>query len=58
MLPNIEEYLPYLEGLALSADEKKQFILTVWHLMEHQVNMAFDHDSVTDDVIIDTDTIH
>lgn len=41
MQPEIETYLPYLDGLDLTLEQKTEIIHTVWNFMESQVDQAF-----------------
>ncbi len=41
MQPNLETYLPYMDGLDLTLAQKKEIIRTVWSFMESQVDQAF-----------------
>ncbi len=41
MTLDIEEYIPYLEGLAMSRANKEQMIRIVWGFMESHIDQAF-----------------
>jgi len=41
MILDSEKYLPFMEGLELSRERKEEIILTVWGIMESQVDQAF-----------------
>ena len=41
MKPDLEEYLPYLEGSDMNEAQKAEFIHTVWTIMESFVDRAF-----------------
>lgn len=41
MQPDINKYLPMLEGMDLSYDQKVELIHDLWHIMESFVDRAF-----------------
>ncbi len=41
MQPDLETYLPYMDGLDLTLAQKKDIIHTVWAFMESQVDQVF-----------------
>jgi len=46
MHPDIEKYLPYLDGFDLSKDEKIEFIHTAWIVSESYLDRALGDDPV------------
>ncbi len=42
MLPDVNQYLPYLQEFDLSDEKKAELVRIVWFLLESQVDQAFD----------------
>lgn len=42
----LEEYLPYLDGLDIPLSDKEEMLRTTWKFMEAQVDIAFGLGSV------------
>ena len=59
MILDVQQYLPYLEGMDLSDEQKEELIRTVWGLMESQVQQAFDAHLISNhEQIVQSDSIN